>query len=294
MPLSPVFRFAPTPNGRLHAGHAYSALLNDRRAQEAGGRLLLRLEDTDPTRCRPEFEAGILEDLDWLGVVFETPPRRQSDHWPDYDAALGRLQSLGLLFPCLCTRGDIAARAGGARDPDGSPLHRGLCCDPADPVVAKRLAQNVPHALRLDVAAACARAGAISFAEFGEGEVPAAVAASPLDWGDVVLRGKERPATYHLAVVVDDALQGVTDVVRGRDLLPSTSIHRLLQALLDLPTPRYRHHRLVLDSEGVKLSKSAASTPLADLRKAGLPISRLRAELGLAAADSSLFRYRLS
>jgi glutamyl-Q tRNA(Asp) synthetase len=294
LPLPPVFRFAPTPNGRLHAGHAFSALLNDACARAAGGRLLLRMEDTDPTRCRREFEVGILEDLAWLGVGHETLPRRQSEHWPDYADALGRLQSLGLVYPCFCTRGEIAARAGGARDPDSAPIHRGPCCDPLDPAVAARLARGEPHALRLNVAVAAAQTGELAFAEYGEGELAAEAAATPLDWGDVALSGKARPATYHLAVVVDDALQGVTDVVRGRDLLPSTSIHRLLQALLCLPVPRYRHHRLLLDAEGAKLSKSAASTPLADLRAAGVTAAQLRAALGFAAGESGGLSFRLS
>lgn len=269
-------------------------MLNQARARAAGGRLLLRLEDTDTTRCRAEFEAGIVEDLVWLGVAFERPPRRQSDHLSDYAAALARLQSRGLVFPCFCSRGDIAARAAGARDPDGAPIHRGRCCDPAEPAVVARLARGEPYALRLDVAAATAQSGALGFSEYGGGDLAAQRPATPLDWGDVALRGKERPATYHLAVVVDDALQGVSDVVRGRDLLPSTSIHRLLQKLLDLPVPRYRHHRLVLDAEGTKLAKSAGSTSLDDLRQAGVSARQLRTALGFEAGDSSALSFPIS
>ena len=288
-----ILRFAPTPNGRLHVGHAYSALMNARLRRRYGGRLLLRFEDTDPTRCRPEFETAMADDLAWLGLAFEPAPRRQSDHLRDYAAAIGGLQSRGLAFPCFCTRGALVGASGGARDPDGSPLHRGRCCDPA--AAEARIARGEPHALRLDSAAALALAPAgLDFEEYGEGDTPARLLAAPADWGDVALRGKERPATYHLAVVVDDALQGVTDVVRGRDLLPSTSVHRLLQALLGLAPPRYRHHRLVMDASGAKMSKSAASTPLAQLRAEGVSASQLRAALGFEAGESGSLAFTIS
>ena len=217
--------------------------------------------------------------MDWLGFVFEEPPRRQSDHLADYDAALARLEALGLVYPCGCTRGEIARRSD-ARDPDGAPLHRGRCVAPSAPE---------PVASRLDMTRAREHAPReLSWREFGEGRREALVVAEPEAWGDVVLRGKASFAAYHLAVVVDDAGQGVTDVIRGRDLLPSTSLHRLLQALLGLEAPRYRHHRLVLDAEGIKMSKSAASTPLSRLREAGASAADIRVALGFEPGESTI------
>jgi glutamyl-Q tRNA(Asp) synthetase len=279
----PIFRFAPTPNGRLHLGHAYSALRNEKAAREARGALRLRIEDTDPTRCTRAFEDAIREDLAWLGISFDGEPRRQSDHLSDYAAALDALSAKGLVYPCFCTRGQIALASSGARDPDGAPLHRGGCLAVGGEETRARLAAGEAAALRLDVSRAIRLAPEkLDWREFDEGGVERRVLADPLAWGDVALRGKQRPATYHLAVVVDDALQGVTDVVRGRDIFPSTSVHRLLQALLGLPAPRYRHHRLVLDADGAKMSKSAASTPLADLRDRGFDAIDARAALGFA------------
>jgi glutamyl-Q tRNA(Asp) synthetase len=279
----PIFRFAPTPNGRLHLGHAYSALLNARLAAESGGRLLLRFEDTDAARCRPEYEAAIAEDLAWLGVECEPGPRRQSEHLPDYAEAFERLRRRGLVYPCYCTRGQLAA-VSPARDPDGAALHRGRCVAVSDAETRERLQRGEPAAWRLDLARALAEAPApLIWTEFGEGDAARETAAEPELWGDILLRGKDRPAVYHLAVVVDDALQGVTDVVRGRDLLPSTSLHRLLQALLGLAPPRYRHHRLVRDADGAKLSKSAKSEALASLRAQGYDAADLRAALGFGA-----------
>ena len=275
-----VLRFAPTPNGRLHLGHAYSALRNADLAERIGGRLLLRFEDTDSARCRPEYEAGILEDLAWLGVTCEPHPRRQSDHPADYDAAFQSLSGRGLVYPCYCTRGQLAA-VSGERDPDGAALHRGPCMAVSSEETRARLALGDPAAWRLNLARAAAEVpDALYWPEFGEGDRETSVRATPRAWGDIVLRGKDRPAVYHLAVVVDDTLQGVTDVVRGRDLEPSTSVHRLLQALLGLPTPRYRHHRLVLNADGEKLSKSANSESLADLRERGVDAAQVRAALG--------------
>jgi glutamyl-Q tRNA(Asp) synthetase len=240
----------------------------------------LRFEDTDPTRCRPEYEDGILEDLAWLGVACEPQPRRQSDHLADYAAAFERLRERGLVYPCYCTRGQLAA-VSSERDPDGAALHRGPCVPVSPEETQARLERGEPAAWRLDFSRAAAEAPETMFwPEYGEGDRETPVRAEPRAWGDIVLRGKDRPAVYHLAVVVDDALQGVTDVVRGRDLGPSTSVHRLLQALLGSPTPRYRHHRLVLDAEGDKLSKSAKSESLADLRARGVAASQVRAALG--------------
>ena len=278
--MRPTFRFAPSPNGRLHLGHAYSALCNERAARASGGALLLRIEDTDPTRSKRAFEEGIVEDLAWLGIAFDGAPRRQSDHMDDYARAFDRLFALGLLYPCFCTRGKILADNQGARDPDGGPLHLGRCAGVAT-------AGETP-AWRLDVRLAVAELSApLSWSESGEGGKVARIEATPLAWGDFVLRGKERAAAYHLAVVVDDAEQGVTDVVRGRDLFAATSIHVLLQARLNLPTPRYRHHRLVIDASGAKMSKSASSRPLAALREEGYSAADLRGALGFAAVGAA-------
>ncbi len=275
----PVLRFAPTPNGYLHLGHAWSALRNAESAQRQGGRLLLRFEDIDPARCRAEFEAAALEDLAWLGVAFEPAPRRQSEHVADYSAAFETLRRRGLVYPCYCTRGQIAATAQGC-DPDGAALHRGRCLAVSVAQMRARLARGEPANWRLDLAAALAHTpDRLVWTEFHEGEAPVEIDAEPELWGDLLIGAKERPAVYHLAVVVDDALQGVTDVVRGLDLKPSTSAHRLLQSLLDLPAPRYRHHRLVLGADGRKLSKSAGSPSLRDLRARGQSAAQVRAEL---------------
>ena len=289
-----VFRFAPTPNGRLHLGHAYSALRNAECAARAGGRLLLRFEDIDPTRCRPEFEAGILDDLAWLGVDCEPVPRRQSDHPTDYAAAFDALRRRGLVYPCFCSRGQLAAR-GGERDPDGGALHRGPCVAVSLEETRARLGAGEPAAWRLDEARAFAQVREPLFwAEFGEGESTARAPAEPALWGDILLRGKDRPAVYHLAVVVDDARQGVTDVVRGQDLFASTSLHRLLQALLGLPAPRYRHHRLVRDAAGAKLSKSVKSESLAAVREQGYTAQDIRAALGFGPPGARRLAVELS
>lgn len=279
--MPPVFRFAPSPNGHLHFGHALSALINADMARASGGRLLLRIEDIDETRCRPEYEAAIYEDLAWLGITWEEPVRRQSEHYDDYRAALAKLEAMGLVYPSFESRAEIAAlvaaREPWPRDPDGAAVYPGdsKAASPADR--ARRIEAGEPYALRLDMAAACARAGKLTWAEAGEGEV----AADPSAWGDVILARRETPTSYHLAVVVDDAAQGVTDVVRGRDLFHSTSVHRLLQALLGLPAPRYRHHRLILDADGKKLSKSTAATALRELRARGVTPAEVRRLVGL-------------
>jgi glutamyl-Q tRNA(Asp) synthetase len=289
----PVLRFAPSPNGRLHLGHAYSALLNADLADAWGGRFLLRVEDIDVTRCRPDFEAAIYEDLAWLGLVWEEPVRRQSQHFAEYRAAAGRLTSQGLLYPCFCTRSDIAAavaereRLSGRawpRDPDGAPLYPGTCPALAPAEVSRRIAAGEPHALRLGMEAALHAAPAPH--GYTRVILPAGeehVAAAPERWGDAVIVRKEIPASYHLAVVCDDAWQGVTHVVRGRDLEAATDLHVLLQTLLDLPSPTYHHHVLIRDVGGDKLAKSASSEPLAALRERGVTPASLRAALGFSA-----------
>lgn len=272
-----VTRFAPSPTGRLHLGHAHSALLGWRAAREAGGRFLLRLEDIDPLRCRPEFSGAILEDLTWLGLDWDGPVRVQSRHLPEYRAALGRLEGMGLLYPCFCTRADIArevAAIGHApHGPEGF-LYPGTCRRLSAPERAERLASGVPYALRLDMAAALRRVPApLSFLELGEGRIRC----DPARFGDVVLARKDTPASYHLCVTHDDALQGVTLVTRAEDLRPATDLHRLLQALFGWPAPRYRHHRLLLGPDGRRLSKRDNAPTLAALREAGHSPEEVRA-----------------
>jgi glutamyl-Q tRNA(Asp) synthetase len=287
----PVFRFAPSPNGFLHLGHAYSALLNFDLARQAGGRLLLRIEDIDPTRCRSEFEAAIYEDLAWLGIAWETPVRRQSEHLADYRAAVEKLAAQGLIYPGFESRAEIARlvaerEATGAwpRDPDGAPLYPGAAKSLSPDARERLIGQGAPYALRLDMAAACSRAENLAWTEHGEGPngEQGIVTAEPEAWGDVILARKETPTSYHLSVVIDDTLQGVTDVVRGQDLFWSTSVHRLLQALLGLSAPAYRHHRLVLDAAGHKLSKSSSATALRALRAAGTTPADIRRRVGLS------------
>src|SRR5579883_764523 len=289
--MPPVFRFAPSPNGYLHLGHAYSALLNADLARQSGGRLLLRIEDIDPARCRPEFEAAIHEDLGWLGITWQQPVRRQSEHLADYRAALDRLTALGLVYPSFESRAEIARlvaqrdEAGAwPRDPDGAALYPGTARQLSISERNALLAQGAPHALRLDMAAATARAGQLGWTEEGEGPhgERGRITADPQAWGDVILARKETPTSYHLSVVIDDALQGVTEVVRGCDLFHATSVHVLLQKLLGLPHPVYRHHRLIVDGSGHKLSKSTQATGLRELRAAGVTPDAIRRRVGLS------------
>ncbi|WP_234684543.1 tRNA glutamyl-Q(34) synthetase GluQRS [Bradyrhizobium monzae] len=286
----PVFRFAPSPNGHLHLGHAYSALLNFDRARETGGRLLLRIEDIDATRCRLEFETAIEEDLAWLGITWETPVRRQSEHLAEYRDALGKLVALGLVYPAFESRAEIARLVAARevdgpwpRDPDGAPLYPGDAKALAAGERSRLIETGAPYALRLDMAAACQRAAGLTWNELGEGPdgKRGMVAARPEAWGDVILARKETPTSYHLSVVVDDALQGVSEIVRGQDLFHATSVHRLLQALLGLPEPAYRHHPLIRDADGRKLSKSDRSTGLRELRAAGHSTAGIRMSVGL-------------
>lgn len=292
LPAPPVFRFAPSPNGRLHLGHALSALTNEALSQRFGGRLLLRIEDIDLTRCRPEFVEGIEADLAWLGIRFEPGFRRQSGHFGDYAEALASLRRRGLVYPCFCSRqeirNEVAAREAATSqpwpvDPDGAPLYPGLCkgLDPDE--AARRIAAGEPHVLRLDMAAAIAATGrSLGYTVFDAEVARNSVPVAPERWGDVVLARKDVPTSYHLAVTVDDALQGVTHIVRGRDLEAATDVHVLLQHLLGLPTPLYHFHRLLLDDDGKKLAKSRDSRSLAALRADGVTAAEIRRRLGFA------------
>lgn len=285
-----VFRFAPSPNGPLHLGHAYSALLNFDLARKSGGRFLLRIEDIDLTRCRPEFEAAIYADLAWLGLAWEVPVRRQSEHFGCYRQAVASLSEQRLVYPSFESRAEIAKlvaereRQGTwPHDPDGAPLYPGNASQLSAAERARLIESGAPYALRLDMAAAIARAGELSWQELGAGPngETGRIVARPQAWGDVILARKETPTSYHLSVVIDDALQGVTDVVRGEDLFHSTSVHRLLQHLLGLAEPTYRHHRLIRDEAGHKLSKSTGATGLSALRASGLSAAELRRLIGL-------------
>jgi glutamyl-Q tRNA(Asp) synthetase len=283
--MQPVFRFAPSPNGHLHLGHAYSALLNFDLARQQQGRFLLRIEDIDPARCRPDYEAAIYEDLAWLGLRWEEPVRRQSEHLADCRAALDQLMAQGLVYPSFESRAEVArlvaqreAAGPWPRDPDGAPLYPGTAKQMSSDERTRLIEQGAPYALRLDMAAARAAAGELSWIErgAGSGSETGTVLADPQPWGDVILARKEVPTSYHLSVVIDDALQGVTEVVRGRDLFHATAMHRLLQHLLGLPVPTYRHHRLIRDDFGRKLSKSTGSTGLRELRAAGATPADIR------------------
>jgi glutamyl-Q tRNA(Asp) synthetase len=286
----PVFRFAPSPNGYLHLGHACSALLNFDLARARGGRFLLRIEDIDATRCRPEFEAAVYEDLAWLGISWEMPVRRQSGHFARYREAVERLAGMGLIYPGFESRAEIArlvaereTEAPWPRDPDGAPLYPGAAKSLTPEQRARLIGEGVSYALRLDMPGALAHTKDLTWTEQGEGPggESGIVTARPEAWGDVILARKETPTSYHLSVVIDDALQGVTDVVRGRDLFWSTSVHRLLQHLLGLPPPVYRHHRLIEDGSGEKLSKSMQATALRELRGQGATPADIRRLVGL-------------
>jgi glutamyl-Q tRNA(Asp) synthetase len=297
-PDTPIFRFAPSPNGHLHLGHAYSALLNFDMTRAAGGRFLLRIEDIDTTRCRPEFEAAIYEDLEWLGIAWERPVRRQSEYLDRYAENLVKLSEQGLTYRSYESRAEIAqviaARESRGeawpRDPDGAPVYPGRGTVLTATEETRRADAEEPFAIRLDMAAAIRRAGSLSWRESGEGpgEETGIVTAAPQAWGDVILARKETPTSYHLSVVIDDAVQGITHIVRGQDLFWSTSVHRLLQHLLDLPQPRYHHHRLIRDDEGRKLAKSNQSTALRLLRAQGRTPNDIRDFLRLPTSSGPL------
>jgi glutamyl-Q tRNA(Asp) synthetase len=274
-----VTRFAPSPTGRLHLGHAHSALLAHGLARKSSGRFLLRIEDIDPQRCRSEFETGIYEDLRWLGLDWEAPVRRQSEHGDEYRAALDRLASAGFLYPCFCSRKEIQAEIARAvaapHGPEGAP-YPGICRELSQAERGSRIAAAKPYALRLDVGRALAATGPLLWHDFARGEVRA----EPELLGDVVLGRRDAPASYHLAVTLDDHIQGVTLVTRGEDLFQATHIHRLLQALLGLTVPDYRHHRLLTNDKGERLSKRDGAMTLAALREAGRKPPEVRAMAG--------------
>ncbi len=275
-----VTRFAPSPSGRLHLGHALAAL-EAWAAAGPGGTFLVRIEDIDTTRCRAGHEAGIFEDLRWLGLAWEEPVRRQSEHLPDYAAALEQLKAIGCVYPCFCTRAEIqremAAAGQAPHGPDG-PLYPGTCRRMAESERAERLASAAQVAWRLDAGEAARQAGPLTWTDERHGVFHADAGML----GDVVLARKDIATSYHVSVVVDDAAQGVTLVTRGEDLLPCTHVHRVLQALLALPVPRWHHHRLVCDAEGRRLAKRDAAAALATLREAGMTAAEVRAQLGFS------------
>jgi glutamyl-Q tRNA(Asp) synthetase len=294
--MIPVFRFAPSPNGYLHLGHALSALLNFDMARQAGGRFLLRIEDIDAARCRPEYEAAIYQDLAWLGLAWEEPVRRQSEHLDAYATTLGRLDAMGLIYPSFESRAEIARLVAARecegpwrRDPDGAPLYPGDAKKLPAGERQRRLDAGQPFALRLDMAATLMLAHAhsgtapLTFTETGAGPggETGTIVADPAAWGDVILARKDVPTSYHLSAVVDDALQGISHVVRGQDLFHATGLHALLQRLLGLPQPVYHHHRLIHDAEGGKLSKSTHATGLRELRAGGITAADIRRMIGL-------------
>jgi len=291
--MQPVFRFAPSPNGLLHLGHAYSALLNEQEARRHGGRLLLRIEDIDRLRSRSEHVQAIFEDLDWLGIAFDGPVRFQSAHMDDYRKAADTLQQRGLLFACDCTRQRVAREAQAlsgpdrlSTDPDGAPLYPGHCLHRPP-----HQDQPVAWRLRMEAALQAVAVDDLSYQAFAglrdeQNSEWITRPIAPQRWGDAVLLRKDIATSYHLSVVVDDALQGVTHVVRGGDLEAATDLHRLLQALLGLPSPHYDHHDLVTDADGTKLAKSRMSKPLRQWREEGASPAMIRNILGFAATES--------
>lgn len=280
-----VTRFAPSPNGYLHIGHAFSALTAFRRANEEGGRFFLRLEDIDHTRCKPEYEEAIFEDLRWLGIEWEEPVMRQSDHFPVYAEALQKLTDLGLTYPCFCSRKDIARElddiANAPHTPMGHP-YPGTCRNLDHSTAEKNLEDGKPHAIRLNINAAKDLTGNndISFEE----ETTGIVTATPEALGDIILKGRDYPVAYHLAVVIDDAAQGITHVIRGRDLFEATHIHRLLQEVLELPVPIYDHHDLINDANGERIAKRDGGHFIRTLREKGMKPSEIRALIPLTAS----------
>ena len=277
----PLLRFAPSPNGFLHLGHALSALVTWHAAAQLGGTALLRIEDIDTARCKPEFTQSIFEDLEWLGLSWPEPVLVQSERFDIYAEAANRLRDMDLLYPCFCSRAEIAEKATGT-DPDGAPLYPGTCRHQRNAERIERLERGDPVQFRLDTEAAVARTGVLTYTVIGPTilDRPQIRYARPQRWGDVVLQRKDTPTSYHLSVVVDDAAQGITHVTRGRDLEAATDIHVLLQMLLGLPTPLYHFHRLLLGDDGEKLAKSKGSQSLKDLRAQGWTPDDVRRAVG--------------
>lgn len=281
--MATVTRFAPSPTGLLHIGHAYAALFAAQAAHGVADRFLLRIEDIDSGRCRPEFEAAIFDDLAWLGLAWPQPVRRQSAHFAVYRGALDKLEDKGLLYPCFCTRAEIQREIAAAaaaphlspKGPDG-PLYPGTCRKLSPSDRAARIAAGKPYALRLAMDLACAAAGPLSWHDRGRGNIQAV----PEMFGDLILARKDTPASYHLACTLDDALQGVTLVTRGEDLFDATHVHRLLQALLGAATPEYHHHRLLTDASGRKFSKRDQAPTLKALRESGKSAEDVRRSIG--------------
>lgn len=279
---APILRFAPSPNGHLHLGHAYSALMTYDWARQMGGTFLLRIEDIDVTRCKPEFTADIFDDLKWLGLKWPTPAMVQSKRFAHYRDAAEKLEQLGLLYPCFCSRADIKQTAT-ETDPDGAPLYPGTCKHLSVEQIREKLKADQPFSLRLNTARASAMAGMLTFSQSQPTPMdrPQIKYANPNRWGDAIIVRKDIPTSYHLSVVVDDAAQEITNVTRGRDMQAATDLHVLLQFLLGLPTPTYTFHKLILDDDGGKLAKTKASTSLKDLREQGWTAADIRKALGL-------------
>lgn len=282
MPEKPVFRFAPSPNGLLHLGHAYSALFTAHWAAEMGGQFLIRIEDVDVARCKPEFTKAIFEDLHWLDLDWPEPVMMQSDRFAIYETAAEKLKRAGIVYPCFCSRAEIRAAATGDTDPDGAPIYPGTCRHLSRSDVTRRLEAGEPANWRLKMDEVLQKTGPLTFTIAGPtpADRPQISYARPERWGDVVIQRKDTPTSYHLSVVVDDDAQGVTHVTRGRDMEAATDIHVLLQFVLGLKSPAYTFHRLILDAEGQKLSKSVQSQSLKALRAAERTAEDVRAELG--------------
>ncbi len=282
MPDQPVLRFAPSPNGLLHLGHAYSALFTAQWAKELGGQFRLRIEDVDITRCKPEFTEAIFEDLRWLGLTWPEPVMVQSNRFDIYSAAAEKLKRMDLIYPCFCSRAEIRQNAGGRLDPDGAPLYPGTCRHQSRSEISRRLADGEPANWRLKADELMARTGPLTFTTLGPTphDRPQIAYARLERWGDVVIQRKDVPTSYHLSVVVDDAAEGITHVTRGRDMEAATDIHVALQFVLGLKSPIYAFHKLILDEEGHKLSKSIQSQSLRALREVGWSPERIRHELG--------------
>ena len=287
--MTAVTRFAPSPNGHLHVGHALSAIIAHDAARKNGGRFLLRIEDIDLERRRPEFVDAIYEDLAWLGLAWELPVLVQSEHFAEYLKAADKLIAMGLLYPCFASRAEIAAAADPAKtDPDGAPLYPGLWKGASADAISARMAAGEAPALRLDMDGALKALARkrgdlpLTFTEVGQDGTRRTIGAEPQRWGDAVIVRKEVPASYHLSVVVDDARQGVTHVTRGEDLFAATDLQRLLQELLDLPEPVYSHHRVIRWADGRKLSKSNRDMGLRVLRAEGATAADIRRVIGFA------------